>query len=153
MLLAWLSCSFNEVEYGSGSSLSSAGTRLRPHCWWADRPGSCCQTRSSRYLRVEIRKRGLKIRFWYSRCTVMMQKKKKKTQWCGLVPPSLDSPEPWVKSSWYCLFGNEAGKILDTRGLRDRGERETSAQDIFIVINFEWKKCLVKIILKSKTYE
>lgn len=36
---------------------------------------------------------------------------------CGF-SPSLDSPEPWVNSSWYCLFGKDSGKILDTRGLK-----------------------------------
>lgn len=41
------------------------------------------------------------------------------------VSPSLDSPEPWVKSSWYCLFGKDSGKILDIRGLRDRDKKKS----------------------------
>ena len=44
------------------------------------------------------------------------------------VSPSLDSPEPWVKSSWYCLFGKDSGKILDIRGLRDRNKQSKHHQ-------------------------
>lgn len=32
--------------------------------------------------------------------------------------PSLLSPEPWVKSSWYCLLGKFAGKNLFIMGLK-----------------------------------
>ena len=35
--------------------------------------------------------------------------------------PSLASPEPWVKSSWYCLMGIEAGNTLAIRGLEETG--------------------------------
>lgn len=153
MLLAWFSCSFNEVEYGSGSSLSSAGTRLRPHCWWADRPGSCCQTRSSRYLQVEIRKRGSKIRFWYSRCTVMMQKEKKRHNdvvlshllWTPL------SPE-WRAAGTACSeTKQERFWTPEDWETEKREKRQHRTFLLWLILN--GKKCLVKIILKSKTYE
>lgn len=37
--------------------------------------------------------------------------------------PSLASPEPWVKSSWYCLLGKLAGKTLFIMGLEEETEQ------------------------------
>lgn len=44
---------------------------------------------------------------------------------CRGVSPSLLSPEPWVNSSWYCLFGRLAGKTLYMKGL---GQQEQKSQ-------------------------
>lgn len=38
----------------------------------------------------------------------------------GQHSPSLFSPEPWVKSSWYCRFGKLAGKNLFMKGLEGK---------------------------------
>lgn len=49
------------------------------------------------------------------------------TEMCGYmcrgVSPSLLSPEPWVNSSWYCLFGRLAGKTLYMKGLEQQEQK------------------------------
>ncbi len=51
-------------------------------------------------------------------------------EWRQQLSPSLDSPEPWVKSSWYCLFGKESGKILDIRGLWNGSKQKISSTTV-----------------------
>lgn len=47
-----------------------------------------------------------------------------------------------MKSSWYCLFGKEAGKILDIRGLRDRDKKEVNITYNISALNLIYFACI-----------
>lgn len=55
-----------------------------------------------------------------------------------LLSPSLDSPVPWVNSSWYCLLGKEAGKTLDIRGLGDKKEQKVNLRSMNCHNTYTW---------------